>query len=78
MNSVRRIPIASDIPTIETEVVEVPSAAHPVGVRDVAEVPVAPLMAAVANAIDNALGLRLRELPMSPPKVLAAMDGDAL
>ena len=71
-----RIPVASDLPMIETEVVEVPNDAHPFGVRGVGEVPIAPPMAAVANAIHNALGLRFRELPMSPPKVLAAMDGD--
>ena len=71
-----RIPVASDLPMIETEVVEVPNDAHPFGVRGVGEVPIAPPMAAVANAIHNALGLRLRELPMSPPKVLAAMDGE--
>ena len=72
-----RIPVASDLPMIETEVVEVPNDAHPFGVRGVGEVPIAPPMAAVANAIHNALGLRLAELPMSPPKVLAAIgDGD--
>jgi CO/xanthine dehydrogenase Mo-binding subunit len=40
----------------------------------VAEVPLVPVMAAVANAIRNAIGLRLTELPMSPPKVLAALS----
>jgi len=47
--------------------------AHPSGVR---EVPIAPPIAAVANAMHNALVLPFRELPMSPPKILAAMDGD--
>jgi CO/xanthine dehydrogenase Mo-binding subunit len=43
-------------------------------VRGVGEVPLVPPMGAVANAIYNALGRRLYSLPMSPPKVLAAMD----
>ncbi|MYD99342.1 MAG: xanthine dehydrogenase family protein molybdopterin-binding subunit [Gammaproteobacteria bacterium] len=69
-----RMPVASDLPMIDTVVVEVPNDAHPHGVRGVGEVPIAPPMAAVANAIHDAVGLRLRELPMSPPKVLAALN----
>ena len=68
-----RMPVASDLPMIDTLVVEVPNDAHPHGVRGVGEVPIAPPMAAVANAIYDAVGLRLNELPMSPPKVLAAL-----
>ena len=68
-----RMPVASDLPMIDTVVVEVPNDAHPHGVRGVGEVPIAPPMAAVANAIYDAVGLRLNELPMSPPKVLAAL-----
>ena len=68
-----RIPVASDLPMIDTIVVEVPNDAHPHGVRGAGEVPIVPPMAAVANAIHDATGLRLRELPMSPPKVLAAL-----
>ena len=69
-----RMPVASDLPMIDTVLVEVPNDAHPHGVRGVGEVPIAPPMAAVANAIHDAVGLRLRELPMSPPKVLAALE----
>ena len=58
---------------IEAAIVEVPNDAHPHGVRGVGEVPIAPPMAAVANAINDATGLRLTDLPMSPPKVLAAL-----
>ena len=68
-----RIPVASDLPMIDTIVVEVPNDAHPHGVRGAGEVPIVPPMAAVANAIHDATGLRLNELPMSPPKVLAAL-----
>jgi CO/xanthine dehydrogenase Mo-binding subunit len=69
-----RIPVASDLPMIETIVVEVPNPNHPYGVKGVAEANIVPPMAAVANAINNAVGRRLTELPMSPPKVLAALD----
>ena len=72
-----RMPVASDLPIIETVVVEVPNHAHPHGVRGVGEVPIVPPMAAVANAIEDAVGLRLTDLPMSPPKVLAALDEQA-
>ena len=68
-----RMPVASDLPMLDTAVVEVPNDAHPQGVRGVGEVPIAPPMAAVANAIRDAVGLRLTDLPMSPPKVLEAV-----
>ena len=68
-----RMPVASDLPMIDTVVVEVPNPGHPYGVRGVGEVGIIPPMAAVANAIHGAIGLRLDELPMSPVKVLAAI-----
>jgi len=69
-----RIPVASDLPMIETILVEVPNPNHPFGAKGAGEVNIVPAMAAVANAINNAIGRRLTELPMSPPKVLAALD----
>ncbi|MGH1361146.1 MAG: xanthine dehydrogenase family protein molybdopterin-binding subunit [Burkholderiaceae bacterium] len=69
-----RIPVCSDLPMIDTVIVEVDNPNHPFGVRGVGEVPIIPPLAAVANAIENALGKRLVDLPMSPPKVLAALD----
>ena len=69
-----RMPVASDLPMIDTVIVEVPNPSHPFGVRGVGEVPIIPPMAAIANAIDNAVGLRLTDLPMSPPRVLAALE----
>jgi CO/xanthine dehydrogenase Mo-binding subunit len=65
-----RVPVASDLPMIDTVIVEVPNPSHPYGVRGVGEPP----MAAIANAIRDATGLRMTELPMSPPKVLAALE----
>ena len=70
-----RVPVASDLPMIDTVLVEVPNPNHPFGVKGVGEVNICPPMAAIANAIDNAIGRRLTELPMSPPKILAAIDG---
>ena len=72
-----RIPVASDLPMIDTVIVEVPNPAHPFGVRGVGEVPIVPPMAAVANAIADATGVRMTDLPMSPPRVLAALDDGA-
>ena len=69
-----RCPVASDLPMIEAIMVEVPNPRHPFGARGVGEVPIVPPMAAVANAIRDAIGLRMRDLPMSPPKVRAALD----
>jgi CO/xanthine dehydrogenase Mo-binding subunit len=63
---------------IDTIMVEVPNPRHPFGARGVGEVPLVPPMAAVANAIFNATGMRLRDLPMSPPKLRAAFDAAAL
>ncbi len=69
-----RVPVASDMPMIDTVMIEVPNPRHPFGARGVGEVPIVPPMAAVANAIADATGIRLRDLPMSPPRLLAAID----
>jgi CO/xanthine dehydrogenase Mo-binding subunit len=69
-----RVPVASDLPMIDTVIVEVPNPNHPYGVRGVGEAPICPPLAAIANAVANATGIRFFALPMSPPKVLAALD----
>jgi CO/xanthine dehydrogenase Mo-binding subunit len=69
-----RMPVASDVPMIGTEIVEVPNPRHPYGLRGVGEVPVVPTMATIANAIGNAIGIRPQSLPMSPPKLLKLID----
>ena len=71
-----RIPVASDLPMIETIIVEVPNPSHPYGVRGVGETGIVPPMATIGNAIKAATGVRMASLPMSPPKVLKAL-GDA-
>ncbi len=69
-----RIPVASDLPMIDTVIVEEPNPNHPYGVRGAGETPIVPPMAAVINAVENATGLRLNQLPMSPPRLLAAIQ----
>jgi len=68
-----RMPTCLDLPMIETHIVEVPNPGHPYGVRGVGEVPIVPPPAAVANAIYDAIGVRLFDLPMSPGRVLEAL-----
>ena len=68
-----RMPTSLDLPMIETLLVEVANPASPHGIRGVGEVPLVPPMAAIANAINDAIGARLCELPMSPDKVMAAV-----
>ena len=68
-----RIPVASDLPMIDTVIVEVPNPGHPYGVRGVGETGITPPLPAVANAVHAAAGVRLRSLPMSPPRILAAI-----
>jgi len=68
-----RMPVASDLPPIDTIIVEVPNPNHPFGVKGVAEVGLVPVMACVANAINQATGCRLQALPMSPDAVLEAL-----
>lgn len=69
-----RIPVASDLPMIDTIIVEVPNPHHPYGVRGVGEVGIVPPIPAVANALHDATGVRLRDLPMSPIAVLDALN----
>ena len=70
-----RVPVASDLPMIDTVIVEVPNPMHPYGVRGVGETPIVPPLAAVANAVERAAGVEIRELPISPPKLLALIEG---
>ncbi len=68
-----RMPTSLDLPMIDTEIVEVPNPGHPYGIRGVGEVPIVPPMAAIANAIHDATGVRMTHLPMSPGNVLEAL-----
>jgi len=69
-----RIPVASDMPMIDTQIIEVANPSHPYGVRGVGETPIVAPLAVAANAVRAATGVRIRDLPLSPPKVLAALS----
>ena len=69
-----RMPVASDLPMIDTQIVEVPNPSHPYGVRGVGETPIVAPLAAAANAVRDAIGVRMNDLPLSPPRILAALD----
>ncbi|MBN62767.1 MAG: oxidoreductase [Gemmatimonadetes bacterium] len=71
-----RIPTTLDLPMIETIIVEVPNPGHPYGVRGVGEANIAPPPAALANAIDNAVGVRPQELPMKPDRIVSALQSE--
>jgi CO/xanthine dehydrogenase Mo-binding subunit len=68
-----RMPTCLDLPELETVIVEVPAPGHPIGSRGVGEVNIVPPVAAVANAIAHATGVRMEVLPMSPPRLLKAL-----
>ncbi len=70
-----RIPVASDLPMIDTVILEIPNPGHPYGVRGVGETPIVPPLAAVSNAVARAIGVRMHALPMSPPRILKALSG---
>lgn len=72
-----RMPTALDLPMIDTVLVEVHNPGHPYGVRGVGEVPIVPPAGALANAIYRAAGVRMSELPMSPPRIVAEIAGRA-
>ena len=76
-----RMPTSLDTTMINTIIVEVANPGHPYGVRGVGEVPIVPPMAAIANAIARATGVRMGQLPMSPGGILEALwakNGDPL
>ncbi len=68
-----RIPVASDLPMIDTVIVEVPNPGHPYGVRGVGETSIVPPLAAIANSVSAAAGVRMQHLPASPPRILKAI-----
>jgi CO/xanthine dehydrogenase Mo-binding subunit len=69
-----RIPVCSDLPFIDTQILEIPNPNHPYGVRGVGETSIVPPLAAIANAMSNAFGVRMTHTPMSPPRVLKAIE----
>ena len=68
-----RMPTSLDLPMIDTVIIEVPNPNHPFGVRGVGEASIVPPLAAIANAIHNAIGVRMDELPMNPGAIMKAL-----
>ena len=69
-----RMPTSLDVPMIETVMVEVPNPRHPFGLRGVGEAPIIPPLAAIANAVSKAIGVRINKLPITPADVLEAIE----
>lgn len=69
-----RLPIAPDIPRVEVIILEHPDPAGPFGAKGVAEPPVVPVAAAVANAVADAVGAPITSIPITPNDVLDALE----
>ncbi|SVC43048.1 uncharacterized protein METZ01_LOCUS295902, partial [marine metagenome] len=69
-----RVPTILDLPKLDTILVQHPNPDHPFGVRGVAEISVVPPLGALANAIYDAVGVRMRDLPMAPHKIVKALQ----
>ena len=69
-----RMPVANDVPMIDIELVEVPNPGHPYGVRGVGEVPIVPPLGAIANAIHDAVGIRVNQLPATPALIREELE----
>lgn len=67
------VPNIIQTPAMEAVIVEVPSESGPFGARGVGEAPVVPTAAAIANAIADATGVRLKDLPMTAPRLLDSL-----
>ena len=72
-----RIPVCSDLPMIDTQILEIPNPNHPYGIRGVGETSIVPPLAAIGNAVSNATNVRMTQVPMSPPRILAALEAQA-
>ena len=67
-------PTTLDMPEIFTELVEHPDAAGPFGAKEVGQGPLLPIMPAVANAVYDAVGVRIDEVPITPQKIVKALQ----
>jgi CO/xanthine dehydrogenase Mo-binding subunit len=71
-----RMPVASDLPMIDTVMVEKFNPGHPYGIKGVGEVPIVPPLAAVACSVSQAAGVRMRDLPLTPDRIYEALHPD--
>jgi 4-hydroxybenzoyl-CoA reductase alpha subunit len=70
-------PTTLDMPDVFTELVEHPDPLGPFGAKEVGQGPLLPVMPAIANAVYDAVGVRIDEVPITPEKVLKALDEKA-
>ena len=70
------IPTAVDAPDIETIIVEVPEKTGPYGAKGVGEAPTVPITPAIMNAVNNAAGIRINDLPITPEKVVNTLRAE--
>ena len=71
-----RVPTTADLPTVESVIVEVEAPDGPFGAKGVGEPPITPTLATMANAVADAVGIRITELPMKPEKVVDALHSN--
>jgi len=71
-------PTTLDMPEIFTELVENPDPRGPFGAKEVGQGPLLPVMPAVANAVYDAIGVRVDEVPITPEKILKALEAKAM
>jgi len=70
-----KLPTIADVPEIDVLRIDIPDlVANPTGAKGAGEPPIIPTAAAIANAVANAIGVRIRELPITPEKVLEALS----
>ena len=70
-----RVPLASDLPAdFQSVTQEQGQGAGPFGSKGMGEGGMLPVASAIANAIEDAVGVRITELPITPERVLAALD----
>jgi putative selenate reductase molybdopterin-binding subunit len=69
-----KVPVSVDLPDIKAFIVETDEPTHPFGVKSVGEICLDNVAPAIANAVYNATGARLRDLPFTPEKVLRALE----
>jgi len=70
-------PTTLDMPEVFTELVENPDPRGPFGAKEVGQGPLLPVMPAVANAVYDAIGVRIDEVPITPEKIVKALDAKA-
>ena len=69
-----KIPTRQDVAKLTVEFAESYEPSGPFGAKSVGEIGIDTPLAAIASAIFNATGARIRELPLTPPRVLAAIQ----